>query len=61
MFNASRGIILEHATNNILRNLHVSYTNTAGIRVRKNSTDNLIEYSTITHTGEVEPNNGEAM
>ncbi len=41
--------------------MFVSYTDTSGIRIRNNSTDNLVTNCSISFTGRTESNNGEAV
>lgn len=55
------GILLDYSSFNILTNLNVSYTGTAAIRIRNNSTDNTVQSCTITHTGIDVNNNGEGV
>ena len=51
----------EYASNNILQNLKVSYTDHAAIKFRNNSTDNIVQDSSISYTGRAQPENGEAI
>ena len=59
--NAHRGIILEYSTNNILTNLYVHHTANAAIHMRFNSTDNIVQNSTISFTGLADSSNGEGV
>jgi len=56
-----RGILLDYATNNILQNLNISFIQNSGIRIRSNSTDNLVQNCTISQTGLANPGNGEGI
>lgn len=59
--NVHRAIILDYSTNIILSNLDVHHTKNAAIKFRNNSTDNLLTNSSISYTGLVAPENGEAV
>ena len=61
MTNVGRAIVLDYSTNNILTNLYVHHTTNAAIKFRNNSTDNLLQNSTISYTGLMAPENGEAV
>lgn len=53
--------MLEFSSFNILNNLNVSYSDTSAIRIRNNSTDNIVQYSQVSFTGRKEQHNGEAI
>lgn len=59
--NTQRGIILEYSRNNILTNLNVHHTMYSAIRIRFNSTDNIVQNSTISFTGLTDSSNGEGV
>lgn len=61
LYTSGTGILLDYSSFNTLNNLNVSYTGTAAIRIRNNSTDNIVQNSVITHTGLDVNNNGEGI
>lgn len=56
-----RGILLDYSTNNILQNLNIGFIQNSAIRIRSNSTDNLVQNCTISQTGLASPGNGEGI
>ncbi len=57
----ARAILLDYASNNLLTNLDIHHTEHAAVKFRNNSTDNTIQNSTISYTGLLAPENGEAI
>lgn len=57
-----QGMLLESVTNSILQNLNINVCIDSAIRIRQNSTDNLIQNCTITETRlSSNPGNGEGI
>ena len=61
MFNVTRAVILDYSSNILIKNLDISYTNNAAIKIRYNSTSNIVQNSTISYTGRSDPANGEGI
>lgn len=58
---ASKGIILDGASHNLLRRLHIHNIGAEGVHFRAFSSYNILEYSAIYDTGKVQPGYGEAV
>jgi len=56
--NALQGIVLDYSKNNILTNLYVHHTGIEAVHIRFNSTDNIIQNSTISYTGRTDVGRG---
>jgi parallel beta-helix repeat protein len=57
----NKGVILEGSSNNLIRYLTVFDTSDDGVRVRKNSQNNTLEYNTISQAGTVNASKGSGI
>jgi hypothetical protein len=58
---AQKGVMLDGADHDVLNGLHVSDIGDEGIHLRSFSSDDLVENSTVTDTGQYEPGYGEGV
>ena len=56
--NALQGIVLDYSKNNILTNMYVHHIGIEAVHIRFNSTDNIIQNSTISYTGRTDVGRG---
>jgi len=61
IYNVSRAVLIEESSFMTLNDLHISYTDTSAIRIRINSTDNIVKNCEISYTGQQEKWNGEGI
>jgi hypothetical protein len=58
---AQKGVVLDGADNDIVNGLHVNDIGDEGIHLRSFSSNDLVENSTVTNTGQYEPGYGEGI
>jgi len=59
--NSKKGVVLDGANHNLLENIDVNHIEDEAVHFRKDSSDNTLKSSTISHTGLKQPGYGEGL